>query len=162
MAIRINIFALVAAALGVASMYLVWYSTREIIDFFEYGPEYMIWIRDWTLIEGYEKMGSSFPLWFPQTLFIIGTIAAFITPLGGVVQLSGISLFIYRLASVNDGSLPAEVGSYVGIISGALALVSMVYPIGLGYSRRPVSLVGRLLVFSPSEEVLHSSSEKRP
>ena len=143
-------------------MYLIWYSTREIIDFFEHGPEYMIWIRDWTLIDGYERMGSSFPLWLPQTLFIIGTIAAFITPLGGVIQLSGISMFIYKLASVNDGDLPAEVGPYVGIVSGALALVSIVYPIGLGYRKRPVSLVGRLLVFSPGEEVLQSSSEKRP
>jgi hypothetical protein len=154
--------ALVGATLGVASMYLNWYSTSEIIGFFELRPWDMVWFRDWTLIEGYERMGSAFPLWLPQTLFIIGTIAAFMTPLGGVVQLSGISLFVYRLASVNDGNLPAEVGAYVGIISGALALVSMVYPIGLGYSRRLVSLVGRLLVFSPGEEVLESSSEKRP
>ena len=162
MTVRINILALAGAVLGIVSMYLTWYSTTEIIGFFELGPGDMIWSRDWTLIEGYERMGSSFPLWLPTTLFIIGVIAAFITPLGGVIQLSGISLFVHRIASVNEGDLPAEGGPYVGIISGAVALVSVAYPIGLGYSRRPVGLVGKLLVFSPDERALKHSLEKTP
>jgi hypothetical protein len=156
---RVNVLALAGATLAVVSMYLIWYHTSEVIRYMDLGMADPM-ICDWTLIDGYERMRSSFPLWLPFTLFIIGTIAAFITPLGGIVQLSGVVLFFYTLT--NGGDLPAKIGPYVGLISGALALTSMVYPIGLGYRRKPINIVGRLLVFSPDERSPQPTREKRP
>ena len=77
-------------------------------------------------------------------LFLIGSLIAFLSPMGGIVQLIGVGLFIFGWTSWPDG-----VGPYLGIISAFILVISMVKPIGLNY-KGPTDLKGRLLTFSMS------------
>ena len=87
-------------------------------------------------------------------LFIIGTLVIFLSPLGALLQIAGISLVFYAIREALEGRIPSSIGPYLGIASAIILIVSMIKPLGLNYGSRPIGLKGRFLTFSKAPEPL--------
>ncbi|MCJ7488797.1 MAG: hypothetical protein MUO87_01430, partial [Thermoplasmata archaeon] len=89
--------------------------------------------------------------WF----FVVGTVLAFFTPLAGLLQLSGITIFALDLYDLVNG--PAGTGTWgasgfvVAVVATSMVLASLAFPCGVGYKGRPVDLLGRILTVSSSD-----------
>jgi hypothetical protein len=73
------------------------------------------------------------------TLYVVGTLLAFWSPLGGLVQVPGVLGFFALFDSevgVRRGEDTIALGAYTGLISMAIVIVSLLVPIGVGYSVR--------------------------
>lgn len=73
------------------------------------------------------------------TLFLVGTFLAFWSPLGGLVQVPGVMGFLALFGSeigVRRGEDTIALGAYIGLISAAIVTVSLLIPLGIGYSLR--------------------------
>lgn len=83
-------------------------------------------------------------------LFFSGTALALITPMSGILQLTGVALFFSAAEAMPaPGVLDwAGIGPYIGIISAIILFASVVKPIGIGYDEKHPKLVSRILTFS--------------
>ena len=84
------------------------------------------------------------------TLFVIGAAVAFLSPLGGILQLIGAMGFVMTSVTwgVEGFKIVFWIGAAVALISAAMVLLSLACPMGVGYdSKRSVGLA-RLLTFS--------------
>jgi len=86
-------------------------------------------------------------------LFFSGTALALITPMSGILQLTGVALFFSAAEAMPaPGVLDwAGIGPYIGIISAIILFASVVKPIGIRYDEKHPKLVGRILTFSKIE-----------
>jgi len=91
---------------------------------------------------------------FGGILFISGAIISFITPLGGIPQIAGWTIFF----SVINPFLGTHIGHpgvlytsylslgfWLGLIGGVLCILSIIVPIGLGRPWKDLHLKDRLL-----------------
>jgi len=100
---------------------------------------------------------SPYPdLLFAGSLFIIGVVTSFVTPLGGALQIAGCALWYSGYASylgVRDyGIYEYNViylgsGFWVGIIAGVICILSIMAPIGFERPWKDLKLKERLLTF---------------
>lgn len=160
--IRFNGLCVVGAILGIACIWLQWGTAG-----WGYGIH--------TILEGSEVHIS--PYWgYPQYLwsvvYVLGSLVALITPIGGIFQLAGLSSYIMwtrsdlavfpahmpRLISPEEAHLVAgyrmELAFFIAIIGAVLTLASILLPWGKGYSGiyapftlRTLSLRERLLAW---------------
>ncbi len=93
-------------------------------------------------------------------LFLIGSAAAFVTPLASLVQLVGF-YWLYVDISSNTGvfhaasrtwSLETGLGVYVGAIALAMVAASFFLPVGAGYFGRNNNVLGRLVAWGQPAE----------
>lgn len=146
---RVNVLCLMGAVLGFFCMYeLTWASgSYGIVDPLGRGIE-----ADWAIWPpiDYFSTGEMYS-WF----FVVGTVLAFFTPLAGLLQLCGITIFAFRLNDILSG--PAGAGTWgasglvVAIVATSMILASFAFPYGVGYKGRPVDLPGRILTISSCE-----------
>ena len=136
--VRVNVLCLVGALLAVISVFSTWIT----LGFF-------VWTREMNLIDVYNQVESSSDFWLPAILFLMGTLVAFLTPLGGIMQAIGAPLFMSAFASLADGRLPSGIGPYLGLAAAAIVLASLAYPVGVGYSAKSRGILGRVLTVSP-------------
>ena len=144
--VRLNILCLVGAVIGVVAVFSTWIAVRVTFIFWSSRSEL-------NLIDVYNQVGSSSDFYLPAVLLLIGAIVAFISPLGGMLQLVGAPLFISAFASNSDGKLPSGVGPYLALVGAVIVLASLVYPVGLKYRQRPIGVLGRLLTVSPGSRL---------
>ena len=140
--VRLNILCLVGAVIGVVAVFSTWITVG-----------FMFWSREMNLIDVYNQVESSSDLWLPAILCLIGAVVAFISPLGGVMQIVGVPLFISAFTSNTDGKLPSGIGPYLALVGAVIVLASLVYPIGVGYRQKPAGVLGRLLSISPGDHL---------
>ncbi len=133
---RVNALCFIGAVIGVIAIFSVWMSSI-----------FILWYRDWNLFNVVSDLNSSTRFWLPALLFILGTVVAFISPLGGLAQVAGICIWFSDTVAFAD-KLPSKIGPYLGIISAVIVLVSAVKPVGLGYQSKPTGALGRLLTIS--------------
>lgn len=90
-------------------------------------------------------------------LVIGGTALAFVSPLGGFLQTSGVLLYLFYFtpplpkasSAIPEVRLIPAMGPFFAIISSSLVVVSFLWPLGFGY-KKPIGSWGRLLTISPS------------
>jgi len=83
-------------------------------------------------------------------LYILGTITAFISPIGGFIQIAGALLYIPAIPSELRFYWFVPFGELLGIYSGMIVVVSMLWPIGAGYADGAMGIRARLVTFRRS------------
>lgn len=135
---QVNILALVAAILGPVAVFSGWVDGG-------YSP-------DLNLID---SLDYSLPV-IPSAgcwLFLIGVLICFLSPIGGILEIVGVGLFLNwylpQLELINDDPM----GSYLGVVSAIIALASMVKPFVLSrHADASAGIRKRLLVFGSVQE----------
>jgi len=143
--LRVNVFCLVGAVLAVISLFLPWAMVQDKesgdtanLGAFDFNENFL----------GYHLFSSNFR--YSVTLFLIGTAIAFFCPLGGVLQLVGSMGFIISTLTVTFETINMVfwIGALVAVVSAAFVLVSLAYPIGIGYEAGRRDALARLLTVS--------------
>ena len=146
--VRLNILCLVGAVIGVIAVFSTWITAR-----------FLFWSREMNLIDVYNQVGSSSHYYLPAVLLLIGAVVVFITPVGGILQVIGVPIFLSVFATNSDGKLPSGVGPYLALVGAVIVLASLVYPVGLGYRQKPVGVIGRFITISPASRLPQPSSQ---
>lgn len=129
---KVNILCLTGAALGVVSLLFPWWQGVEYGLGIAIDTNYML-VQD-VLLESTDY-GSMFLV--ACTLFVVGTLLAFWSPLGGLVQVLGALGFFALFSSeigVRRGEDTIAFGAYIGVTSMVIVVVSLLVPMGIGYS----------------------------
>ena len=134
---KINFLGLVGAVIGAIAIFSTWITIT-----------FLIWGKSMNLMDVVNEAGTPSDWWLPSILFIVGTLIAFVSPVGGVLQLVGAPWFIIVFTQHADGRIPSGIGPYLGIASAIIVLASMARPLGLGLMKGPIGIKNRLLVFS--------------
>lgn len=121
-------------------------------------PEFEVGARDWTPRSLDPWLMGMRELMFFGSLFIAGTMVAFLSPFGGVLQFLGVSGSILFI-SYDSQFAPAriwiaadlEIGLVVALISTALVLLSMALPLGVGSRRTHFWTMSSVFAFHPSD-----------
>jgi hypothetical protein len=133
---RVNVLGVAAAIIGVVALFSAWVSVRV-----------FVWGADLNLIDVLNDAETGV-LVAGCWLFVIGTLLSFLTPLGGILEILGVALFLAWFVPETDGDLPSAIGPYLGIVSAVIAFVSIAKPLGPGYGNVSPGAKGRLLTFS--------------
>lgn len=146
---RVNVLCLMGAALGFFCMIgLHWASgSYGIVDSLGRGIEV-----DWAIRPPMDYFSTGeMHSWF----FVVGTVLAFFTPIAGLLQLCGITIFAIDLYDIVNGSAGTgtwgAAGFVLAIVAASIVLVSLAFPYGVGYKGRPIDLPGRVFTVSSSE-----------
>lgn len=129
---KVNLLCLAGAALGLASLFLPWWQGAELGLGLAIDRDYML-IQDVLL----DPMPYGTMFLIACTLFVVGTFLALWSPLGGLVQVPGALGFLALFGSevgVRRGEDAIALGAYMGLISAAIVTVSLIIPLGVGYS----------------------------
>jgi len=129
---KVNLLCIAGAALGLASLFLPWWQGYD----FGLG---MMEERDYTLVQDVLLDSTGYGSMFVVacTLFALGTFLAFLSPLGGLVQFPGVIGFLAMFGSeigVHRGEDTVALGAYLGLASASIVTVSLMTPLGIGYS----------------------------
>jgi len=152
--LRANLLCILGAVIGVASLYSVW----AVLYYPGHIPGAGYYSQ--ASYTGFDLLSNFVPHISPRltdvfflscVLLAAGTATAFLTPIGGVLQVAGSLYFLlqtspYWLERVWFFNLRA--GPVIGLIAGALTVFSIFYPIGPHCRDRPINLVARLLSIS--------------
>jgi len=81
---------------------------------------------------------------------IIGAILAFSTSIGGVLQFIGSLRFMLTASTTSFAGIELIfwIGAAMGLFASAMALLSLVAPIGIGYEKEKTGAISRLLTIS--------------
>jgi hypothetical protein len=145
---RVNVICLVGAVLAVLSLFLPWavIQNQETLEKTNLGA--LDFGKTFLGIHLFDGNGN-FEL--SVTIFIIGAAVAFLSPLGGILQLIGAMGFVFTTLTwgVEGFKMIFYIGAAVGLISAALVLLSLAWPTGVGYDTRREGIgISRLLTFS--------------
>jgi len=139
---KVNVLCLVGAALGLVSLFLPWWQGYEIAVATMVDKDYML-VED--VLFNSAQYGSLFVI--ACTLYVVGTFLAFGSPLGGLVQIPGILGFFAMFGSeigVHRGEDTIALGAYLGLASAAVVTVSLLVPLGIGYSLKRKARIASL------------------
>lgn len=143
--LRVNLLCLVGAVVAVLSLFFPWALVQD-----GQGPETPIGGFEFDEpVAGGSELADGFR--YSITLFIIGTVLAFITPLGGIPLITGAVGFITTSFSSTspDYDLIPWLGVVIALLSAGIVVLSFVEPIGFGYEYgQEPGLAGRLLTWS--------------
>lgn len=139
--VRVNVLCLMGAILGVFCIFeWGWASGGYGIGMIQVDWHY------WPPIEGFAT-GEVFCY-----LFVLGTILAFVTPAAGFLQLSGVTIFAFRLHDILNGAAGSGewgiTGYVAAIVTTSIVVASLPFPYGIGYKNKSVDILGRLLTIS--------------
>jgi hypothetical protein len=146
--VRLNVFCLIAATAGLAALALPWTWTRAGL-YYEETNVLVLYIDTLRPVVYYPDLQIS------MSLYVGGTLIAFLTPLGAIPQATGLTWFylneLDRQESFSrygyfEGGL--AVGFLVACLSSILILVSLVRPMGIGYGGLPNPFLTRTKVAS--------------
>jgi hypothetical protein len=150
---NVNLLCIIGACIGVAALFVAWIHEPPNMPGppnIRYEPTIVYMVENQYLYYG------------AAVMFLIGTLTAFASPLGGVLQSGGLVLFAQGIIESGndqwlDGIDPQQelrVGMCLGMASCSLVLTSLFSPLGTGRLRparsRKVRLFERLLTISQS------------
>jgi len=140
-----NVLCLCGLVLGLAAMFCTWTYLSNPDSF----STSLIFISSSYLSSGLGLLGAR--------LFVLGTVLAIVTPLSGLVQAGGLvayAVFVMdraaEMSAHSDGTIEfgLSIGFYIGVVSAALVLGSLIRPMGPGFGSTRVDIMRRLRVFS--------------
>jgi hypothetical protein len=139
---------LIGATIGIASIFLPWFVAA--VGPFRDERALTAWI--WDLLQAHS---GDLGLYAPFLIFLLGTLLAFWTPLGGILQALGLATFYVMEIGWKvppDGGYgfvaPLAVGFYLAVLSAIMVMISMVKPLGIGFSELHGPARPRFQVFS--------------
>jgi hypothetical protein len=146
--LRLNVFCLAGAMLAVLSLFQPWVSVYDNSS----GIQVSYSALDFSDSEVPRSLFSA-GVRYAVTVFIIGAILAFFTPLAGIPLVVGCAGFALGVSTGNFAALNVGValwfGWVVACVSVILVIASAVLPIGMGFGRdSDHTVVARLLVWS--------------
>lgn len=133
---NVNLLGLAGAIVGIVAIFSRWLGS---------------WLKDYNLIDVINLLDSADApqdYLYASVLVVLGAVIALLSPLGGFLEIVGAAWFLLTWANRHEGDIMSDIGPYLAIASGVIALVSLVRPMGIGLMRGPFSLRSRLLVFS--------------
>jgi len=150
---NVNLLCVVGACIGVAALFLTWIYEPPSMP----GPRSIHYEPTivYMVVTQYLYYGAA-------TMFLLGTVAAFASPIGGIPQLASLMLFAQGIVESGDdpwldGIDPQQqlrLGMWFGMASCFLILASLFIPLGTGKLRparsRNIRLVERFLTISQS------------
>jgi len=144
--VKVNLFCLVGAILGVLSLFMPWALLHDRVEQVNTNVGAFDFNQS-------PQAGYSFPDNFRYSviLFVIGTIVAFVLPLGGVLQLigsMGFMLTTITYPSFGDTQVIFWIGAAIALISSIMVLIGFAYPSGVGYGTGRRTAMDRLLTVS--------------
>lgn len=149
----LNLLCVIGACMGVVALFVEWLYNPPTIP----GPVDIRWHPTivYMVTNHYLYYGAA-------TAFLVGTVAAFVSPLGGAFQSVGVTAFALGMIESGDdlwldGIDPQQelrIGMCLGMVSCALVVASLFAPVGTGRLRpsreRHISLADRFLTVSVS------------
>jgi hypothetical protein len=143
--LRINILCLIGAIIAVVASILPWLNNLLSLSAGE-SP------IDLAFSFHYSKWNG---LQLTSIIFVLGAFVAFFTPLGGIVQLTGVLFFIATVNAINNeifaiyafNRFSIEWNIAFGIVSASISIVSMMIPLGIGFKGHSINFSDRLLTF---------------
>lgn len=139
--LRVNVLCLAGAVLAVLALFLPWgIMQTEGADTWTNAGAYDFGETN----EGDHSYPSNFR--YSVTLFLIGTILAFLTPIGGVLQFTGSLGFMLTASTIalEGTDLKFWIGATVGLSSSLMVLLSLAVSIGVGYETEKPNAMSRL------------------
>lgn len=150
MNVRVNLLCIVGALVGATSASLPWFRTYSVFGNHAYMPLDVL-----SPMLGFDFYHDSMIFW-AFFLFLLGVLVAVISPLGALVQITGISLFFWGYARIYgqwppdfEDTLSLGCAPYVGILSASIILASLVGPAG-PCRTSATNALERLLTITPS------------
>jgi len=143
---RVNLLCLVGAVVGVISLFLAWSALSDL----EGNHVGDLGSQDFNMtFLGYRLLPANLAL--AVTVFTIGTVVAFFTPIAGIIQLLAMIMFTLTVytTKLEERKMTLGVGAVIAIVSAVLVLLSLAYPTGLGYEEKKDAL-GRIVTISPA------------
>ena len=144
--IKVNVLCLAGAILGVLSLFMPWALVHD--SFLDETTNIGAFDFDESF-QGSATFSDNFQ--FTVTLFMIGTLVAFLLPLGGILQIIGSVGFILTTVTypeIGNDEVIFWVGAAIAIISSVMVLIGLAYPEGIGFEKGKRSAVERLLTVS--------------
>jgi len=149
---KVNLLCLAGAAMGLLSLFFPWWQGSDL------GLGLMI-DRDYMLVQDVLFDSTAFGSLFMVacTMYVVGTFLAFWSPLGGLVQVPGVLGFLAMFGSevgVRRGEDTIALGAYLGLVSMIVVVISLLVPLGVGYSlerrgrKRSLSSPGKFFTVS--------------
>jgi hypothetical protein len=143
--LAVNLNTIVGGVVGVVSIFMPWVVRNG---------TYQYSLID--VLRGGVSLGMSLEFLLPLVaiMFLLGTGAAFLSPYGATAQIGGaaMALFIINIAAMGNTegqTVSAGLGPYIGLGSGAIVFLSIIFPFGLGYGHwKPLGNRGRNHTFS--------------
>lgn len=139
----VNVLCLCGAIIGVAAALSSW------VCYSEMGYSVTVALGEYIQPSHYDSFHPL--LFYGGMLFVVGTLLSFLTPLSGIVQGTGLSLFAVDFlgisAHLDDVEVVLRTGFYAGIVSAALVLASLFVPMGPGFGSVRHGFRHRLSVF---------------
>jgi len=133
-----NVLCLLGAIIGVVAIFLAWLTMSA-----------MGFSVDADLTDALD-MPSSELGYTAAILFIVGSVMAFLTSIGFIIQLAGVAAWYVWYADTYQGMgsvVDLGVGFYLGVVSAVIVLISIVKPMGPGM-KGPYTLKQRLMTFT--------------
>ena len=136
----VNMLCIIGAITGIASIFFVWasYSRGFAVVTNTLADDLMLIVR-------YSAINR---MLIGECIFFAGTVLSLVTGIGGIAQLLGLSTFLwgYHEWSENVSSMGTEtgvgIGLFIGVLSTGVVLLSMVKPVGIGYSKEGFRSLG--------------------
>jgi len=152
--LRVNILCLVGAFVGLIAIVLPWNSVFFFIVNINVNLIDLINLGSGSLVQTSPEAGI---LVIGGIIFIIGTLVAFLTPTGGIVQIAGLGI-LFSFFSGADSDFPNGIGFYLscisaimvlfGLVGAKMMIVSLTEPMSIGFDNRPPNMRDRLLTFN--------------
>jgi hypothetical protein len=134
LAVKVNVLGLVGAVIGLVAIFATWIGR-------------LFGLIKLNLIDVLNDAPSDSLAYYSAILFVTGTLVAFLSSFGGVIQLSGVVLW-WEYVIDRQGEIPSRMASYLALASGVIVLASMARPLGPGLMKGPFALKNRLLNFT--------------
>ncbi|HIH01457.1 TPA: hypothetical protein HA259_05200 [Thermoplasmata archaeon] len=129
----VNVLALSGVIVGVAAVFCTW---------FEWNYTYGTWSTSlWEFLT--HRWFAVDPAEVGGVLFVSATVAALFTQISGSVQVAGLAMVFKDLTD----HATMGIGFYMGVLSAAIVLASMAFPVGPGFEAGPYSIRNRLAIF---------------
>ncbi len=150
--IRVNIIGLAAAVVAVVAIFSPWMNYRGVTVLLASGEAAPIEIAFFYPIGGdFEELRLA------SSIFLAGAMLAFITPVGGFIELTGIGWFAALMTGmtgvVHGVALWIDVTILVGVLSAMMSLGAMTANWGYGYDSESIDDYCRLLVMSRARTI---------
>ena len=141
----ININTLIGGIIGVISIFTPWVVKNS-------SDQYSLI----EILAGGNDLGMSLEFLLPlvSVIFLLGAAAVFISPYGAAAQIGGASIFLFvvniaALGNSDSQSIAVGLGPYIGLASGMIVFISIIFPFGVGYGHwKPLGNRGRNYAFS--------------
>ena len=156
-----NRYCIAGAALGLIAVLLPWVGVESRYWGFSFPPGYDLSFSLWVGIREFSALDllqAAYPLGIICALFLVGTLMALVSPVGGIPQMFGVLGFAFRYDSASllapfggtySGDPMIGIGFWLGVVSTMMVIQAPMKSMLLANNGKPVRMLGRFAALSP-------------